>query len=170
MKPYSGRLTEKMTATLIIVCFAIVALAYFLLSATWHLTRPATRSELLPIDMKSLAALIASDQTEYLRRSLDAKQFRFYEREQKLVIAEYVKRISHNSRVFIERVNGERSTDVSVEIQRLETLQLAMHTRRMCVSALPLLYVSAYVPWLGSPLEEVASIQRAANRFFPNFS
>jgi hypothetical protein len=155
-----------MTATFIIVLFAVISLGYFVFAASRHLTLRAD-SELLPVDLKSLATLIDSDQTEYLRHALTAQQFRFYEREQKLVVADYVKRISHNSKVVIARANGVHAADRSVESQNFEILQLAMHTRTMCMSALVQLYLSAYIPWFRSPLQQVASIHNAANRFFP---
>jgi hypothetical protein len=155
-----------MTATLIIVLFAVISLASFIFVAIRHLKFGAD-SELLPIDMEALANLINEDQTEYLKGALTAKQFRLYEREQSLVVAEYVKLISHNSQLVIARANKLQVEGSAMQSQRVEMLNLAMHTHTLCVSVLLRLYLNAYTPWFRSPLAQVASIHNAASRFIP---
>jgi hypothetical protein len=156
-----------MTATLIIVLFAVVSLAAVLFLATWRFVRFDLDSELLPVDMESMATLIDNNQTEYLRSALTPKQFRLYEREQSLVIADYVKRISHNSRVVIAKTNRVQAMDASAQSQRMDMLNLAMQTRTLCVSVLVRLYLNAYTPWVRSPLQQVASIHNASSSFIP---
>jgi hypothetical protein len=156
-----------MTATLIIVMFAVVSLVSFLFLAMRHV-RFAEDSELLPIDLESLATLINKDQREYLKSALTPKQFRLYEREQSLVVAEYVKRISHNSWLVVARADKMRVEDAATQSQLAEMLNLAMQTRTLCLSVLLRLYLNAYTPWFRSPLEQVLSILNAASRFMPS--
>jgi hypothetical protein len=161
---------KTVIATLMIVLLAVVALAACVLIGVRYFVGLDAESELLAVDMESLAALIDDGQTEYLKGALTPRQFRLYEREQSLVIAGYVRRINHNSRLVIARASGVHTADASAQSQRVEMLNLAMQTRALCFSALMRLYLNAYIPWAKSPLQQVASIHNSASRFIPRLA
>jgi hypothetical protein len=137
-----------MIVSYILVVVSLFAVASLLLVARFGFSYIRSEEEfsarILPVDLKVIANLYDSEQINYVRSRLSAREFSSFERERTFVLIEYVRRISANAALLVGYAHYME------EKQRLgvprELFTLALKVRLQCFFTLALLYLKAIWP------------------------
>jgi hypothetical protein len=153
-----------MIVSYILILVSLVAVASFLLVARFGFSPIRSKEEfsarILPVDLKIIANLYDSEQVDYVRSRLSAREFSSFERERTLVLIEYVRRISANAALLVGYAHymGEQ--------QRVgvpgELFTLALKVRFQCFFTLALLSLKAIWPSASIRVDNVMDSYRIA--------
>jgi hypothetical protein len=158
-----------MIITILLLVLAVLFALFLIWYEPWR--QLPVRSDdlhqaLEPISVPALMNLIDAGNLEFLRRSLEPKDFRKAQRERNRVLRGYVRRISYNTRLLIAAAeSAQRAADPGVVESGRALLQSALATRMRANRALVSLYVGEIFPgFLPDVATAIHTYQSAAAR------
>jgi hypothetical protein len=145
-----------MTASLILVLFASVALVFFLLRMRGYGVAPVDSSNLgdrlRSVDLDAFRNLVDPDEEQFLRSHLPPSEFRAVQRQRLRAAVDYVAGVSHNAALLLHLGQGaRRSPDALVAEAGRQLVDDAARLRLYSLVATSKLYAQMAFP--GTVLE-----------------
>jgi hypothetical protein len=155
-----------MTITLGLLGIALLFALFLMRYAPSRSAAPQTDElhlALEPIYVPALMNLIDENNLDFLRRSLNASDFRKAQRERNRSLRVYVRRISNNTRILIAAAESARhAPDPAVAESARVLLETSLATRTRAVQALAFLYVGEIFPGFLPDLSDAISKYQSA--------
>jgi hypothetical protein len=142
-----------MTATLIFVLFALLALGIFLVRVPGSVRNRGDESpQLKPVDLDAFRNLVDPAEEQFLRTNLPAAEFRTIQRQRMRAAVDYVAGVSYNSAVLLRLgLAARRSPEPQVAEAGRRLMDNALRLRVFSLLATGKLY--ARIAWPGATWE-----------------
>ena len=140
-----------MTVTVLLILFAAIALALFVLRAVtvgYGATDEAELSKMIrPVDVEAFRNLMDPSEEDFLRQSLQRSAFRSIQRERLQAAREYLGGVSHNAGVLLQLGQAARgSTDARIAAAARHLVEEASRLRIYATLARGKLYLRFVFP------------------------
>ena len=150
-----------MTATLILVVFAVLALGLFLVklpgSVTGKTDEAGLIQQLQTVDLEAFRNLIDPDEEQFLRANLPPPEFRAVQRQQMRAAADYVAGVSRNAAILLRLgMAARRSPEPRIAEAGRHLVDNALRLRLYSLMAAGKLYARIAFP--GATLEPVGIV------------